>query len=848
MLFTSHRGNTSESHGSSSRTQHTLSDDHVHIESESNPFLVTDSMESHPAPRNINTKTGLRRPDYGPMQSHVFKKQPGTPHVVTRRTLVDESLIEAMIQTHLRPTEAGSISLAEAAETHKHDDAQQSQRELTEAPNEPRRSSLWDDDFPPAIDLADFSNPPQTPRRESRTLTTAPGSGRRTPRRRSRSSNQHLRTTPIKALADANEARVNRLISEANKRGRVGRDKHSPMGILRQLSRIPGFNPPPKPSPDREPIPGSANWRKLTPKSTRTRHIDLTGDVANPFKSISSNRNSLRDADESSRSSDHVGMSSAKRRAIDRFKDDNPFLTEEDYNRLWEEEIDAARNQMMTGRVSFGSGFSDGDRRLSAAALADDDTKDLTGPYFGHAELRDRSADIGDITGHSSGAFDDQEAQDMRKASREGIDASGAVMSSHGGSAPLAAGQSDTREGVGRGAEYAVEDSGGTMQGDVMGRTDARVTGEGGPDQDKDLDIDMNDGWEDIPDDELTQVFLNLQGLHTDAQEASASGVVNGNDGGAVSAEGQDNSRIDGVAGNMETLGKENQNLAVIDNEDLEMADLNRDEQEADLNRLDEKTHDADELPSDADRQAQDVDQQLDDTGRMDLDINERLDDVKRRYPDVNELDNGDRLDQGIDDQPVNAVKPGQDVDLQLNNPDRQDQYIDDQNLDATAAGDQDATDAKEAGQDLEAQNDQEFEDGYMNVNDEDHVEQQEHDEQQEKAGVQYYDDFPSELGIMSNGNVLPTSLPRTKKVMRQTFTSGSHLFFEQASNDLAAYANHAGRKTVDEDDVELLMRRLRIIHDKVSMESLLQRYLPRELRDKVLFPDDMPNANARRR
>ncbi|KAG0273689.1 hypothetical protein BGZ95_010511 [Linnemannia exigua] len=282
-------------------------------------------------------------------------------------------------------------------------------------------------------DFSDFTNPPQTPKRESRTLTTAPGSGRRTPRRRSRSSNQHLRTTPIKALADANEARVNRLISEANKRGRVGRDKHSPMGILRQLSRIPGFNPIPKPSPDREPIPGSANWRKLTPKSTRTRHIDLTGDVANPFKSLSNDRNLLRESEGASRSTDHAGISSAKRRAIDRFKDDNPFLTEEDYNRLWEEEIDAARNQLMKGRDSFGSGYSGVDRDL----LADDDTRDLsfanedfTDPFLDQAELREKSVDIGDITGHSTRGFENREAQDARNGrastslagAQEGID------------------------------------------------------------------------------------------------------------------------------------------------------------------------------------------------------------------------------------------------------------------------------------------------------------------------------------------------------------------------------------------------------------------------------------------
>lgn len=37
---------------------------------------------------------------------------------------------------------------------------------------------------------------------------------------------------------------------------------------------------------------------------------------------------------------------------------------------------------------------------------------------------------------------------------------------------------------------------------------------------------------------------------------------------------------------------------------------------------------------------------------------------------------------------------------------------------------------------------------------------------------------------------------------------SRSNLFFEQTANDLAAYADHAGRKTIDESDVECLMQR----------------------------------------
>ncbi|KAI8352324.1 hypothetical protein B0O80DRAFT_454276 [Mortierella sp. GBAus27b] len=61
--------------------------------------------------------------------------------------------------------------------------------------------------------------------------------------------------------------------------------------------------------------------------------------------------------------------------------------------------------------------------------------------------------------------------------------------------------------------------------------------------------------------------------------------------------------------------------------------------------------------------------------------------------------------------------------------------------------------------------------------------------------------------------------------------------FFEQAVHDLAVYAKHSDRNTINETDVECLMKRLRITSDNVSVESLMQRYLPRELCDKVLFP-----------
>ncbi|KAF8944485.1 hypothetical protein BGZ47_004175 [Haplosporangium gracile] len=919
-MFSTQRTNTTESHGSISGTQQNLADERMHADSENNPFLVTRPfVQGRPTPRTTTAKNGLRRPDYGPMESHVLRRQSTATHVVSRRTLVDESLIEAMMHTNLRAPGTGSTSTTAA--THRNDDVLNNQQAAVEVPKEP---SIWDDNLFPTADNPEFANPPQTPRRESRTFTMAPESGRRTPRRRrSRSSNQHLRTTPIKALADANEARVNRLIMEANKRGRVGRDKHSPMGILRQLSRIPGFNPAPKPSPDREPLPGSANWRKLTPRSTRTKHIDMSGSIDNPFKSLSINKDSHKDTETTSRSADRAGMSSVKRRAMDQFMDDNPFLTSEDYNRMWEEEVDLARNQLAKSRESFGLTFSGGDGEL---LMGDDDTRDLslaaqdlTDQFFAQTQReREQGAmDIGDITGHSGKGFDDPEARDLAKNQIQGgpnqlqgaqgdVDVSGTVVSTRYSGVLRPIDSSDALGGDLRGLEYGAEDPSGEKLGELMGSNGVRATGEGGQDQNKDMEVDMNDGWEDIPDDELTQEFLSQLESHATPLQDPASSVVDEDDRGG-NPEGRDfpADYVD-AAYVAETMNKEER--------DLDMAAVHDYELEADFGRLDDRTQDiggqldSHRSPRDVDEQNQDVDEQLGDADGLLRDVNEqnkdvderldtsrRIDDIGGQNPDVDdqpddteerhqddEEQNPDANEQlDLDEQLDEADRQKPDVDEQLNDFDGQHRDIDGQNQDITAAaGDQeDSLFMIDDRQDIAPHNDIEYEDGYMNVNEEDHIEQQEHEEQHGKAGVQYFDDFPSELGIMSNGNILPTTAPKTRKVVRRsrsgiavpsmptslqkqlvhTFSrtrmsreavdvilEGSHLFFEQASNDLAAYANHAGRRTVDETDVELLMKRLRIIHEKVSMESLLQRYLPRELRDKVLFPDDMPSARRR--
>ncbi|XP_059713313.1 centromere protein T isoform X2 [Haemorhous mexicanus] len=63
-----------------------------------------------------------------------------------------------------------------------------------------------------------------------------------------------------------------------------------------------------------------------------------------------------------------------------------------------------------------------------------------------------------------------------------------------------------------------------------------------------------------------------------------------------------------------------------------------------------------------------------------------------------------------------------------------------------------------------------------------------------------------------------------------------SERYFKQLSNDLEAYSHHAGRKTVEAADLEVLMRRQGLVTDKMPLTVLIERYLPLEYR-RLLIP-----------
>ena len=56
-----------------------------------------------------------------------------------------------------------------------------------------------------------------------------------------------------------------------------------------------------------------------------------------------------------------------------------------------------------------------------------------------------------------------------------------------------------------------------------------------------------------------------------------------------------------------------------------------------------------------------------------------------------------------------------------------------------------------------------------------------------------------------------------------------------QASGDLTVYASHAGRKTLELEDVVLLLKRQRIISDKDPFEFLVNEHLPLEYAEQLL-------------
>ncbi|PBP22994.1 hypothetical protein BUE80_DR006163 [Diplocarpon rosae] len=100
------------------------------------------------------------------------------------------------------------------------------------------------------------------------------------------------------------------------------------------------------------------------------------------------------------------------------------------------------------------------------------------------------------------------------------------------------------------------------------------------------------------------------------------------------------------------------------------------------------------------------------------------------------------------------------------------------------------------------------------------------------KHGMQY-PSLPAGVVKKLATNFARTSGNSKAKISKETLEAimqASDWFFEQVSDDLGAFAAHAGRKTIDERDVVTLMARQRQTNATTTPFALAQRYLPREL------------------
>ncbi|KAH8667431.1 centromere kinetochore component CENP-T-domain-containing protein [Tricladium varicosporioides] len=100
------------------------------------------------------------------------------------------------------------------------------------------------------------------------------------------------------------------------------------------------------------------------------------------------------------------------------------------------------------------------------------------------------------------------------------------------------------------------------------------------------------------------------------------------------------------------------------------------------------------------------------------------------------------------------------------------------------------------------------------------------------KHGIQYRS-LPS--GVVKKlattyARIAGNSKAKLNKETLDAIIQASDWFFEQISDDLGAYAKHAGRKTIEESDVVTLMARQRQTNASTTPFSLAQKNLPREL------------------
>lgn len=89
-------------------------------------------------------------------------------------------------------------------------------------------------------------------------------------------------------------------------------------------------------------------------------------------------------------------------------------------------------------------------------------------------------------------------------------------------------------------------------------------------------------------------------------------------------------------------------------------------------------------------------------------------------------------------------------------------------------------------------------------------------------------------VNVVKKPFTLYAGLRASKEAIEEVMKT-SEIYWDNLAKDLEAYAKHAGRKRISMDDFELLFRRQGLVNNRVSLKSLIEKYLPMEEREKLI-------------
>lgn len=481
----------------------------------------------------------------------------------------------------------------------------------------------------------------------------------------------------------------------------------------------------------------------------------------------------------------NVAAATAQQLAFVRYQEENPFLDPEEFYQRWEdEESEVARLNQQSFRTSFG--FGAGIAQDESLLELDGDTgnfsigqADMSNPLVDPADLGNRSRHIDDITLMSDSAFRNEgKEQGAHRARSPEFDQDATHGKGQQDQSPV-----DELEEMDLGMD--LEQGPESLEADTTPDSTGAV-------QQEELEFEMEEQEEEVEPEQpdVTEEEEEEEEERMDQKRQISSEQE------AAEEEEQDQ------------MEQETQDASEKDEEGREEDDHEEDEpsqeqpdpsMEAEQEAFDQDLEaeafaaqmEEDEAAELAEMEAAKVAQMEEDeaeaaaleaakTTQMEEDEDEAAESEAAKVAELKELldlEGHDLLDEDHlmisperQETPIALESAGmdegrdKDIDIDLEHQTDADAAVHTNIDDRTNLDELRSPDAREQSPTMEEQELQEHEDGYMNVHEEDHIEQQEHEEQHDGPENQYFDDFPSELGMMSNGEVLPVSQPTTKK------------------------------------------------------------------------------------